>query len=265
MVRLLKVERLSKSFGGLAAVRDLSFRAGEGRIVSIIGPNGAGKTTVFNLLTGIYAPDQGKIELDGRDITGLKPTEMVGVGICRTFQNIRLFKQMTVMQNVLVGYQSKIRYGLLDAVFSTPRKRREDARAIECADRALEECGLLEYRDARADALPYGKQRKLEIARAIVSRPRLLFLDEPAAGLNIQETTELSQFVVQLSRTGIDIVLIEHDMRMVMKISDYIYVLNHGELIAEGKPAEVQRNEEVIQAYIGRKGGVHHALEGRGR
>lgn len=259
---MLKVEHLSKSFGGLAAVKDVSFKVDDKQIVSIIGPNGAGKTTVFNLLTGIYTPDQGKIELDGRDITGMKPTKMVEAGICRTFQNIRLFSQMTVMQNVLVGYQSKIKYSLMDCMFNTPRRRKEDAAAIEVVDQVLEQCGLLEFRNERADALPYGKQRKLEIARALVSKPKLLFLDEPAAGLNIQETAELSQFITELSKMGFDIVLIEHDMRMVMKISDYIYVLNHGELIAEGKPAQIQRNEEVIQAYIGRRAGVKNASEG---
>ncbi len=258
---MLKVEHLSKSFGGLAAVKDVSFQVEKGQIVSIIGPNGAGKTTVFNLLTGIYEPDQGKILLDNRDITGMKTTKMVDVGICRTFQNIRLFGQMTVMQNVLVGYQSKIHYSLLDCMFNTPRRRREDAAAIELVDQTLEKCGLLEYRDERADSLPYGKQRKLEIARAIVSRPKMLFLDEPAAGLNIQETAELSGFIKELSGMGFDIVLIEHDMRMIMRISDYIYVLNQGELIAEGEPLQIQHNEEVIEAYIGRRAGASYAVE----
>lgn len=258
---MLKVEHLSKSFGGLAAVKDVSFRVEDGQIVSIIGPNGAGKTTVFNLLTGIYKPDKGKIELNGKNITGMKTTRMVDAGICRTFQNIRLFTQMTVMQNVLVGYQSKIHYSMFDSMLNTPRRRREDAQAIKLVDETLDKCGLLEYRNERADALPYGKQRKLEIARAIVSKPKMLFLDEPAAGLNIQETAELSGFVKELSEMGFDIVLIEHDMRMIMKISDYIYVLNQGELIAEGKPAQIQHNEEVIEAYIGRRAGANYAAE----
>lgn len=258
---MLNVEHLSKSFGGLAAVKDVSFNVRDGQIVSIIGPNGAGKTTVFNLLTGIYAPDQGKIELDGKNITAMKTTKMIDSGICRTFQNIRLFSQMTVMQNVLVGYQSKIKYSLFDSMFNTRRRRHEDAQAIKLVDETLEKCGLLEYRDARADCLPYGKQRKLEIARAIVSKPKMLFLDEPAAGLNIQETTELSNFIKELSQMGFDIVLIEHDMRMVMKISDYIYVLSQGELIAEGTPAQIQTNEEVIEAYIGRRAGATYAAE----
>lgn len=260
MTGLLNVEHLSKSFGGLAAVKDVNFHVDNGKIVSIIGPNGAGKTTVFNLLTGIYKPDSGKIVLDGRDITGLKTTEMVKIGICRTFQNIRLFAQMSVIQNVLVGYQSKIHYSMVDAILNTPRRRRADRDAIRVAEEALEKCGLLQYRDERADALPYGKQRKLEIARAIVSKPKMLFLDEPAAGLNIHETEELSLFIKELSAMGFDIVLIEHDMRMIMKISDYIYVLNHGELIAEGLPAQIQQNEEVIRAYIGRRAGTQYAV-----
>ncbi len=260
MTGLLNVEHLSKSFGGLAAVKNVSFHVDNGKIVSIIGPNGAGKTTVFNLLTGIYAPDSGKIVLDGRDITGLRTTEMVKIGICRTFQNIRLFSQMTVMQNVLVGYQSKIHYSMLDAILCTPRRRRADREAIRIVDEVLEKCDLLQYRNERADALPYGKQRKLEIARAIVSKPKMLFLDEPAAGLNIHETEELSKFVRDLSAMGFDIVLIEHDMRMIMKISDYIYVLNQGELIAEGLPAQIQQNEEVIRAYIGRRAGTQYAV-----
>lgn len=258
---MLKVEHLEKSFGGLKAVRDVSFHVDDHQVVSIIGPNGAGKTTVFNLLTGIYKPDRGTIELNGKNITGLKPTKMVDVGICRTFQNIRLFGQMTVMQNVLVGYQSKLSYSLFDCMFNTPRRRREDAGAIKLVDEILEKCGLLQYRDLRADSLPYGKQRKLEIARAMISSPQLIFLDEPAAGLNIQETAELSAFITDLSKMGYDIVLIEHDMRMVMKISDYIYVLSQGELIAEGKPSEIQSNEEVIEAYIGRRGGAGHAVK----
>lgn len=259
MKDMLRIENLSKSFGGLAAVKSVSFQVEKGQVVSIIGPNGAGKTTVFNLLTGIYRPDSGSVYLNDRNITGLRTNEMVGAGICRTFQNIRLFSNMTVLQNVMVGYQSKLRYGLLDCALNTPRRRREDGRAFERAREILSQCGLLEQADMRADCLAYGQQRKLEIARAMVSAPEYLLLDEPAAGMNIQETADLSRFVRHLTESGFTILLIEHHMRMVMKISDYVYVMDYGEKIAEGAPLDVQKNERVIEAYIGRKGGVRHA------
>ena len=281
---VLRVENVTMQFGGVVAVDDLSMEVNEGEIVALIGPNGAGKTTAFNVITGVYAPTNGQVLFDGKKVVEnhphgkmrrqykgkhlgdyksvLEPTpdKLTRMGMARTFQNIRLFAQMSVIQNVLVGYQSKIHYSMVDAILNTPRRRRADRDAIRVAEEALEKCGLLQYRDERADALPYGKQRKLEIARAIVSKPKMLFLDEPAAGLNIHETEELSLFIKELSAMGFDIVLIEHDMRMIMKISDYIYVLNHGELIAEGLPAQIQQNEEVIRAYIGRRAGTQYAV-----
>lgn len=259
-MELLSVKNLSKSFGGLAAVQDISLRVDKGSIVSLIGPNGAGKTTVFNLLTGFYAPDKGEVILEGEKISGLSAHDFVYRGMTRTFQNLRLFSGMTVLENVLVGYQSKINYGWVSAIFSSQKMKCDEAAAIKRALDVLDQLGLSEYQNELCMNLPYGIQKKIETARAMVSSPKILLLDEPAAGLNPQETRELSGFIRSLLDLDLTVFLIEHDMKLVMSISDYVYVMDHGIMLAQGLPQDVQQNESVIEAYIGR-GGVEHIVK----
>jgi len=250
---LLEISNLTKTFGGLKAVSDITFSLEQGSIASIIGPNGAGKTTFFNNLTGIYRPDGGKIVFNGKVINGLRPDQIAAKGMARTFQNIRLFPQMTAVENVLLGMHTHLRQTPVHALLRAPFFKREEREAEKKAVGLMHYVGLHNVGDELAKNLPYGKQRRLEIARALAADPLLLLLDEPAAGMNPQETEEITNLFRNIrDERGITILLIEHDMRVVMKISENICVMDYGEKIAEGRPEEIRTNTKVIEAYLGR-------------
>lgn len=248
---LLEVNGLQRNFAGLQAVTNLSFTVTKGQIKAVIGPNGAGKTTLFNMIAGVTPPSSGAIHLDGRRIDGLKPYQRVRIGVARTFQNLQIFKDMTVLENVMVGRHARTRCELLDAVFRTRAARREEEEIRSTALRQLERLGLAHRADDRAGLLSFGECKMLEIARALAAEPKLLLLDEPIAGVPHAETRRVSDTIRALNAEGVTVLLVEHNMRMVMQLSDSILVLNHGRKIAEGTAEEVRRNPAVLEAYLG--------------
>jgi branched-chain amino acid transport system ATP-binding protein len=250
-VSLLSVEGLSRSFGGLRAVDGVGFEAQAGRITAVIGPNGAGKTTLFNLIAGSLKPDAGSVAFDGADITGLRPHRVARLGLARTFQAIKLSAKMTALENVMIGRHVRSRAGFVSGMLAAPWTWKEERSIREEAMKAIELLGIAEYSDKPTGSLPFGIQRSVELARAIASEPKLLLLDEPASGLNLHETRVLAGLISMIRDRGITILVVEHDMSLVMDISDEIVVLSFGRKLAQGSPREIQRNKEVIDIYLG--------------
>ncbi|QCR33255.1 ABC transporter ATP-binding protein [Lysinibacillus sp. SGAir0095] len=250
---VLEIQNVSKNFGGIHALQNVSFSINEGEIYGLIGPNGAGKTTMFNLITNIFEPTSGEIIFNNENITGIKSHKITEKGICRTYQNIRLFSQMSALKNVMVGGHTRSSSGVFSSVFRTKAQKNEESQLNKKAEELLELVGLLEHKETLAENLAYGQQRRLEIARALASNPKLLLLDEPAAGMNEKETDSLYDLIKMIQSKGITVLIIEHDMPLVMKLCDRITVLNFGEKLAEGTPIEIQNNDAVIEAYLGKE------------
>ena len=248
---ILKIDNIKKNFGGILAVDGVSLEIKEGEIVSIIGPNGAGKTTVFNILTGVYTTDEGTIVFNGEEIHNKSPIHIDKAGISRTFQNIRLFSDLRVIENVLIGSHLNTKYGIFSSIFRTKKFKNEEDRETIRAIELLKSIGLDYRRDEYAANLPYGEQRKLEIARSLATGAKLILLDEPAAGMNPKESAELMEFIRKIRIMGYTVLMIEHDMSVVMNISDRIYVIDHGKPVANGLPEEIAKNKNVIKAYLG--------------
>jgi branched-chain amino acid transport system ATP-binding protein len=251
---VLSAAHIGISFGGIKAIDDVGFSVREGQVFSIIGPNGAGKTTLFNVISGLYRTDQGKVDLDGQDVTGLPPDRLAARGLSRTFQNLQIFQRMSAAENVMVGRHLRERCNLLADLFRLPSVTRQNADTRERSLKLLDEVGLRASADVPAGSLSYGACKRLEIARALAAEPKVLLLDEPAAGCNSVETEEVDQLIRKIAASGVAVVLVEHDMKLVMSISDRILVLNRGRVLVEGAPQEVRNNPAVLEAYLGKHG-----------